>query len=37
LYYVADVIGISMIESDADIVIEEEFEVLDELGVNEVA
>lgn len=35
--YVADVIGIPIIESDADVVVEEVFEVLDKLGVDKVA
>lgn len=35
--YVADVIGIPIIEGDADVVIEEVLKVLDELGVDEVA
>ena len=35
--YVADVIGIPIIESDADAVVEEVLEILDELGVDKVA
>jgi hypothetical protein len=36
-WYVADVIGIPIIESDADVVVEEVFEVFDKLGVDKVA
>jgi hypothetical protein len=37
LCYVADVIGISIVERYADVVVEEVLEVLDKVGVDEVA